>query len=125
MDKPFKPNQFGDLFPFREISIGTKSIKVFPIPLPVIKDAITKCIGALDLTDAKVSVTEIGKMLYSLFSDNMQICLEVDIDTLPGTVLPQLLEAMIELNIGESVLKNWKALAEKVKQLTPETVEGN
>mgnify|MGYP001416686274 CR=1 FL=1 len=103
------------LFPVREIDLRGVKVKVRPVSL----EDLPKAIDALDRLIAAVKggvprekiVTEMLRELISL----VPYSTDFPMRQLPGTLAaPELLKAILELNVTDDVVGKWKALAEFV-----------
>ena len=105
------------LFPEREIDLRGIKVKVRPLSLadlPKAVDALDRLILAVKsgIPQEKI-VTEMLRELISLAPYST----DFPISKLPGTLAaPELLRAILELNVTDDVVGKWKALAEFATQ---------
>lgn len=113
--------EFATLFPKKDIIYGNNVVAtVKPISikdLPHVIGTIMELIKKAD--DKKMSLTQLA---LNSIDDIMKIVpysINVDIDVLPSILLPDIIKAIIDLNLNDTVLKNWFALFEFMNKKLP------
>ena len=107
--------EFSELFPKKEIKYKDNVvITVRPIPMAVMPEIIDTLKNIISLVKDD---TPAQQLAFSSFDDLVKLIphsVKTDLKEIPGTFLPEVLQAIIELNLNETVLKNWLALLETV-----------
>jgi len=107
--------EFSELFPKKEIKYKDNVvITVRPIPMAVMPEIIDTLKNIISLVKDD---TPAQQLAFSAFDDLVKLIphsVKTDLKEIPGTFLPEVLQAIIELNLNETVLKNWLALLETV-----------
>lgn len=107
--------EFSELFPKKEIKYKDNVvITVRPIAMAVMPEIIDTLKNIISLVKDD---TPPQQLAFSAFDDLVKLIphsVKTDLKEIPGTFLPEVLQAIIELNLNETVLKNWLALLETV-----------
>jgi hypothetical protein len=92
-----------------------KEVSVFPIPISKFAIAVSHLAKLADYIGENATQ---NKSLLEAVDDILPLVpLSTDItdlDTIPSTVLPEILAAIIDLNVTPTVIKNWQTLIQKM-----------
>ena len=113
-----------ELFPKKEIKINEKVIAIVkPI---AIEDYIKVTHIIKNLVRQVQSGVAYESLAFDMIDDIIELVpysVDTELPKLPGTILPEVIQAMIELNLTKSIVKNWSDLFKMVGEKLPEILE--
>jgi hypothetical protein len=111
-------NLLEDIFPQKSIPVaGGKDIKLVPISLGSLSKVIQIITPIFKGETDNLPLPELADTILAHIMEILPLCTETPPDKIPFSVIPDVVEAIIELNFPEEALKKWKALAEKIQKL--------
>ena len=114
------------LFPEKEVPLPDgQSLTVRPLTLkdlPRVSDAFGRL---MSLAERGCTPAEIASRAFGELTSIVPYCIDWPVDKLPASMAPDILEAVVELNITEDVVRKWMTLVEKLNDAVPaELVQG-
>lgn len=109
------------MFPGQEIKIGNNVIKVTPLSLkemPRVIDAfgVIMRLAAGGVGHAEIAVTAMKELLEIL-----PFCIDRSPEEIPSTIIPDIIEIVLEQNLTETSVGKWTALINRIGSLAPNT----
>lgn len=106
------------LFPGKAIPITDKlSVEVRPLTLADLPKVTSAFAQIIKMAGQGVPPSELGAEALTQFLLLLPMCINLPAEQVPTTVIPEIIEAMIEQNITDEVIKKWKGLVEKTDLL--------
>lgn len=119
-----KINTLDVLFPGKEVSICEGvSITLHPIALPDLAKVMGSFLRVAQLHVDGTSETEMAIIAMQEIINMLPYCTSYPLDQIPHYAFPDIMEAFLDLNVTEDLVKKWTALTGQLKQQA-ETVEG-
>ena len=116
-----KGTELDVLFPTQEVDLGNgQTVIVRPLTLedlPKVIDAFGKIMQLADekKPPADMAMAGMGELLQIL-----PLCIDRKPSEIPSTILPDLIEVLIEQNLTEAVVGKWTTLIQKVSEKMPD-----
>lgn len=112
-------NALEEMYPKREFSLSDSPDSFKIIIKAIALPDIPKAIGVLMSLQEKLAGKNVTQEL--LFQVGLEeifkllpLCCNVPLEAIPGTLMPDVVMAVVDLNLSESVLKKWGALITKI-----------
>lgn len=107
--------EFSVLFPKREIKYRDKIVAtVKPIPISKMSEIIDNIKSIIDKVEAGIKIKDLAFTAIEDITKLIPYSIDKNLDDIPGTFLPEIFTAIVELNLNEVVIKNWLALLETI-----------
>lgn len=99
----------------KKIDIDDKnSIDVHVIPVESMADAFDIILDIINLIGPDTQPGLIPIVAAKQLMKLIPFSIDIPLKEIPGTILPEIFDAIVELNLTEKVLKNWQALIQKL-----------
>lgn len=106
------------LFPHGEVALTDEvTIQVRPLSLKDLPKVTDSFGVVMKLTEAGSSPSEIAAKALQEVIHLIQYTVDIDPDHIPASVVPDLLEVVVEQNMSADILKKWMALVQKMNGL--------
>lgn len=107
--------EFLALFPKREIKYKDKTIvTVRPIPISKFPEIIDNIKNIINMVESGTQIKDLAFTAVDDITKLIPYSVNVELEEIPGIFLPEILIAIVELNLDETMLKNWLALLETI-----------
>lgn len=106
-----KKNYLDVLFPVREVTICKGfTITLKPIALPDLSKVMGSFLRVARLHNDGISEADMAILAMQEIINMLPFCTECPIDQIPHYAFPDLMEAFLDLNVTEDLVKKWTAL---------------
>jgi hypothetical protein len=114
------------LFPSKEIPLyGKKKVIVKPIPISQISDIIGVITPLLNPENKQLAAKDAAAMVATYGMDLLPLCVDVPTNEIPIAVLPDIIDAILDLNFPMETLKKWLALGTRIAGIKKALLGGN
>ena len=110
-------NALDVLFPHKTVTLAEGvDVEMHPISLPDLSKVMGSFLKVAQLYTEKRPEQEIAIICLREIVELLPFCTDYPLDKIPHYAFPDLLEAFLDLNMTDDLVKKWTALTERVKE---------